>query len=174
VSQDQASIRFSDESQETPEVQAIAEDVAKILTPNEEILYVARQNAMALSVRPDAVVATSNRVILYQPQVLGRLNFSDFQWQDVANVKLRQGSFSSEFLVDATDGRAGRVGELDKEQSKRLYGICQQMEQEWREKRRVREMEEARARSGGIHMEIPRVPAASQTADSDDSVARLA
>jgi hypothetical protein len=164
-------IRYSDESQASGGVQEVAEDVAKILTPNEEILYIAVQNATALSVVKDCVVATSNRVIFYVRKILGRVDFHDFQWQDVLHTKLEQGVLSSEFSIETTDGRTAQITHLDKDQAKRLYAVCQQLDQEWREKRRVRQMEEERARSGGIYMQNP-TPAAS--GGDDDPVARLA
>jgi hypothetical protein len=169
MANDEASvpIRYSDESQSSAAIQRVAAEVAKILTPHEEILYIARQNRLALSAAPDSAVATNNRLILYDAQVLGRISFSDFQWQDVRNVTINQGMLSTELVVNSTDGRETRLGELDKEQAKRLYGICQQMEQEWREKRRVRTMEEERARAGGVQISAP-------AAAQEDPVERLA
>ena len=164
-------IRYSDPSQEAGDVQGIARDVAKILTPNEEILYVAAQNITALQIKKDAVVATSNRAICYRPAVLGRVAFEDFQWQDVKNARIEQGVLSTQFFIETLDGRSASMDALDKDQAKRLYGICQQMEQEWREKRRVREMEEARARSGGVMVGAPAMAAASAP---EDPVAKLA
>ena len=145
-------IRYADPSQESSTVQSVAADVSRILTPNEEILYVAVQNITALQMKHDAVVATSNRVICYRPAMLGRVEFDDFQWQDVRNARIVQGMLSSQFTVETLDGRTASLDNLDKDQAKRLYGICQQMEQEWREKRRVREMEEARAKAGGVYL----------------------
>jgi hypothetical protein len=159
-------IRHADPSQDQPALQAVAEDVGKVLTPNEEILYVAMQNETALSLKKDAAVATSNRLILYRPALLGRVAFDDLQWQDVRNVAITQGMLSTALAVEAADGRVLGMDNLDKDQAKRLYGIAQQMEQEWREKRRAREMEEARARSGGVHLAGP--------AAAEDPVAKLA
>jgi hypothetical protein len=159
-------IRHADPSQDQPALQAVAEDVGKVLTPNEEILYVAMQNETALSLKKDAAVATSNRLILYRPAVLGRVAFDDLQWQDVRNVAITQGMLSTALAVEAADGRVLGMDNLDKDQAKRFYGIAQQMEQEWREKRRAREMEEARARSGGVHLAGP--------AAAEDPVAKLA
>lgn len=169
-------IKYADPSQETPEVQGIAADVKKVLTPNEEILYVAVQNITAITVAKDSAVATSNRLILFNSQVLGRASFQDYQWQDVVDVQVQQGMLSSELRVSTTDGRAGKVSNLDKEQAKRLYAICQQAEQEWREKRRIREMEEARARAGGVMLTMPGVPAQPepQPAAAEDPVQKLA
>lgn len=160
-------IRNVDASQETEALQQIAADVQKVLTPNEEILYVAMQNQTALSLRKDCVVATSNRVILYRPDVLGRVNFDSFLWQDVRNAQIHQGMLSSEFQIETVEGKQDALGNLDKEQAKRLYGVCQQMDQEWREKRRVREMEQDRARSGGVVLSAP-------SASAEDPVEKLA
>lgn len=158
-----------DESQQDGRVQAIAAEVVKILTPNETLLYVAVQNLASMSVTPDAVVATSNRLILFRPAMFGRVSFEDVPWQDVRNARITQGVLSTALTVDTVDGRTLAMGELDKEQAKRLYAVAQQMEQEWREKRRVREMEEARARAGGIVVGAPAAPG-----PSEDPVARLA
>lgn len=173
MSNPEAPIRYTDETQETEVLQKIASDVAKVLTPNEEILYVALQNVTSLSISRDAAVATTNRLLLYKPSVLGRVTFDDYQWQDVRDVMINQGMLSTEVVVEAIDGRVGRLGNLDKEQAKRLYGICQQLEQEWREKRRIREMEEARARAGGIYMQ-PQSQPFSTPAGNEGEVARLA
>lgn len=162
-----------DPSQDTAAVRAIAEDVAKVLTPNEQIVYVATQNLAAMTVKPDAAVATTNRLILYRPSVMGRVDFQDVQWQDVRNARVSQGVLSSAFAVDTVDGRALQMTELGKEQAKRLYAVAQQMEQEWREKRRIREMEEARAKSGGVVLgSSPLLGGAA--APAEDPVARLA
>lgn len=163
-------IRYADEGQRSGSVQDVAREVAKILTANEEILYVALQNITALSVRPDAAVATTNRLVLYRPAVLGRVEFDDVQWQDVRNARIDQGVLSTTLHVETVDGRTLDLADLDKEQAKRLYAISQQMEQEWREKRRVREMEEARARAGGVVLHPP----GAATPAAEDPVARLA
>jgi hypothetical protein len=41
---------------------------------------------------------------------------------------------------------------LFKDQAQAMYRICQQHDQVWREKRRVRELEELRAKSGGVQI----------------------
>lgn len=143
-------IQRIDSDQDRGQLAKIASDVQSILTPGEDILYVVLQNATSLSPKKDAVVATNNRIILYRPGILGRISFDDFQWQDVKNVHLKQGMLSTEVEVQSTEGRVEKAGGLSKEQAKRLYAISQQMEQEWREKRRVRQMEEARAAAGGV------------------------
>ncbi len=41
---------------------------------------------------------------------------------------------------------------LCKDQAQAMYRICQQHDQVWREKRRIRELEELRAKSGGVQI----------------------
>lgn len=168
-------IRYSDPEQEGPALQAVARDVMKVLTPTEEILYIALQGATAMTLKKDAVVITSNRIVLYSPGMLGRMNMLDFQWQDVSDVSMKQGMLSSEFSVETTTGRTERLGKIDKEQAKRAYGLAQQLEQEWREKRRVRTMEEDRAKAGGVYLSGGPLGGASPagTAAPEDPVEKL-
>ncbi|MGE5619576.1 MAG: PH domain-containing protein [Sphingomonadaceae bacterium] len=168
------SIRHTDPSQETATLQKVATDIASILTSSEEILYIALQNRTAISPKKDSAVATTNRIILYKPQILGRFNFSDFHWQDVKDVTLKQGILSSDVVVETVDGRKDSVGNIDKDQARRLYGICQQLEQDWREKRRIRQMEEDRAKAGGVYLTAPAPVAAAPAATVEDPVERLA
>jgi hypothetical protein len=59
---------------------------------------------------------------------------------------------AAEIVGHAVAGRTAVMGGLDKNQARRLSSVCQQKAQEWREKQRIRQMEEDRARAGGIVM----------------------
>jgi hypothetical protein len=166
-------IKYIEPDQDVEALQKVAREVAKILTSNEEILFVATQNVTAMSIRKDSVVVTTNRIIGFSPGVLGRVSFRDYQWQDVLDVSMRQGMLSTEITIETAAGRQ-EVGSIDKEQAKRLYGIAQQMEQEWREKRRVREMEEARAKAGGVYMGGLPGMGTPPPANAEDPVSKLA
>jgi hypothetical protein len=167
-------IRHVDADQDSEALQKVAREVSKILTPTEEILFIATQNATAMSIRKDSVVVTTNRIIGFKPGVLGRVSFNDYLWQDVLDVSMKQGMLSTEIVIETAGGKQ-EVGAIDKEQAKRLYGLAQQLEQEWREKRRVREMEEARAKAGGVYMgAIPGTPMpAAAAAPAEDAVSKL-
>jgi hypothetical protein len=164
-------IKQVDPGQDEAALAQVASEVQTLLTPNEEILYVALQNMTAMSVKKDSAVATSNRLIMYRPALLGRVQFSDYLWEDVKNVRIHEGTFASDLSVELIDGRQESLGNLDKAQARRLYAVCQQKEQEWREKRRIRDMEEARARAGGVHFPAP---PASTAGAPDDPVEKLA
>ncbi len=65
-------------------------------------------------------------------------------WGDRASSPAAAGAQGSTRLL--------RFGGLRKDQAQEVYRACQAQEQAWREKRRVRELEEMRARSGGVHL----------------------
>jgi hypothetical protein len=58
-----------------------------------------------------------------------------------------------------------------------VYRLCQGHDQAWREKRRIRELEEMRAQSGGIQFAAgagaPAASSAGAAAAGDDAVSRL-
>jgi hypothetical protein len=109
------------------------------------------------------VAATSGRLIMITRHLLGGFDVSDIRWQDLEEVTLRVGIFAADLAI-----RAGKASDLAsqgasasrrldflglrKSQAQAVYRICQAQDQAWREKRRVRELEELRARSGGIQM----------------------
>jgi hypothetical protein len=109
------------------------------------------------------LAATSGRLILLTRKMLGGFDVSDIRWQDLEEVTLRVGMLGADLWV-----RAGRPTDfasqgsqtsqryefqgLRKDQAQAVYRICQAQDQAWREKRRVRELEELRARSGGIQV----------------------
>jgi hypothetical protein len=86
----------------------------------------------------------------------------DVRWQDLHDAQLQVGIFGATLTVSAGSGAdlAGAEGGarrlvfagLRKDQAQEVYRACQFQEQAWREKRRVRELEEMRARSGGVHL----------------------
>lgn len=166
-------IRYSDESQQSDAIQKVASDIAQLLTANEEILYIAIQGPL-VPVKKDSIACTTNRLIFYRPHLIAGFHLTDLQWQDIENVTMKEGVVTSEFTVNTTDGQTHTMGSLDKDQTKRLYGVAQQLEQEWREKRRIRQMEEERARAGGVILQSPSTGAAAAVPAAEDPVARLA
>jgi hypothetical protein len=164
-------VEHVDPDQDAAAIQQVAQEIGRILTPNEQILYIALQGMTTLSLKKDSAVATTNRLILYRPAMLGRVDFTDYLWEDVDNVTLKDGMLSSELSVESSRKGNDVATGLDKNQARRLYAVCQQKEQEWREKRRVRQMEEDRARAGGIYMQPSGGTASADPAE--DPVAKL-
>jgi len=117
-----------------------------------------------------------------QRRLLGGFDVSTIRWQDLEEVTLRVGVISADLALragKATDlASLGPQGSqrvefhgLPKEQAQAVYRICQAQDQAWREKRRVRELEELRARSGGI--QVLSAAAAPAAGAEGDAVRRL-
>ncbi|MBM4437286.1 MAG: SHOCT domain-containing protein [Actinobacteria bacterium] len=82
---------------------------------------------------------------------------------------------STRVTVETIDGRTDTLGALHKADARRLYSVSQQKELEWREKRRIRDLEEARAAAGGVQVMAPSAPMPGVPPPAaDDPVERLA
>jgi hypothetical protein len=135
-----------------------------VLIPTETLEAWAVQRRMfALARRRLLVAATSGRLVVITRQLLGGFDVTDMRWQDLEEVTLHVGVFGANLMIragGATDlasqGASGarrlEFQGLRKEQAQAVYRICQAQDQAWREKRRIRELEELRARSGGMQV----------------------
>jgi len=137
--------------------------VQSLLIPGERLECHAIQHRLfALTRRRLVVGATSGRLIAVQRGLISGFTTQDVRWQDLRDAQLQAGILGATLTVTADPGedlagaggstRRLRFGGLQKEQAKEVYRACQFQEQAWREKRRVRELEEMRARSGGVHL----------------------
>lgn len=111
---------------------------------------------------------------------------TDFRWQDLVDAQIKVGMLAADIgfgisgASDLATGAAGprtlRFTGLEKEQAQQVYRFAQGQEQAWREKRRVRDLEEMRARSGGVQLGAsPPVSPVGATAPiaANDATARL-
>jgi hypothetical protein len=107
--------------------------------------------------------------------LFGGFDMVDVQWQDLVDAQVNEQSFTETYgCVFKANTKRGRftVHGLPSAPAFALYRICQEREQEWREKNRIREMEEARAKAGGISF-TPGGPVAGAGAGTGDLMAHL-
>lgn len=147
-----------------PSLQRPMEYLRSVLIPQETLeAWAVQHRLFALSHRRVLVAATSGRLIVITRHLIGGFDVSDIRWQDLEEVTLRVGIFGADLSVragkaadlasqGATGSRRLDFTGLRKSQAQSVYRICQAQDQSWREKRRVRELEELRARSGGIQV----------------------
>ena len=147
--------------------------------------------------------ATTTRFIWMRRPLLGGYEPTDIRWQDLKEAKITVGMFTASLVLTYNASLADTAGQDNVERTLRcasltiagaqaLYRECQAQELAWREKRRVRTMEEMRASSGGVQIatgvygqpsgmsaeEPPRLATSSASAASsasagDDPVERL-
>ncbi|MFL6606087.1 MAG: hypothetical protein ACJ8R9_32830 [Steroidobacteraceae bacterium] len=174
---------MSDEFVTEPGLQRPIEYLRSILIPTETLeAWAVQHRLFALSHRRVLVAATSGRLIMITRHLISGFDVSDIRWQDLEEVTLRVGIFAADLAIragkasdlasqGATGSRRLEFGGLRKDQAQAVYRICQAQDQAWREKRRVRELEELRARSGGI--QVSSAPASQVSAGVSDAVRRL-
>lgn len=124
--------------------------------------WAAQRRFFALTHRRLLVAATSNRLIALKRGLIGGFEFTDFRWQDLKEAHVSVGILgatlrmvtenTSDLASSQSPNRTLTFPGLDPEQAQAVYRICQAQDQAWREKRRIREMEELRARSGGVQI----------------------
>jgi hypothetical protein len=143
-----------------------------LLTADETLEAWAMEHRLfALTHRRVCIAATSGRFISLTRRLLGGYDSADIRWQDLKETRIRAGIIGADLTLVAQASSDLNIGSeinrvwtfegLCKDQAQALYRICQQHDQVWREKRRVRELEELRAKSGGV--QIGNAPAYSAT-----------
>jgi hypothetical protein len=165
--------------------QAALQNLQSVLTADEKLeAWAIQRRIFALNHRRIAVGATSGRFLGVVRPLIGGFDLTDVRWQDLKEVHLRVGIFGASLTLTAYTGsdlasasgptRTLQYEGLRKDQAQALYRICQAHDQAWREKRRVRDLEELRARSGGIQLGTGAAPSAGAGASGDgDATSRL-
>lgn len=141
------------------------EQLTSILVPDEVIgAFAVQRRLFALTHRRALVAATTGRLIGMLRGLFGSFHPTSVRWQDLKEARLDVGTFGARltiaFFGSPDLAIAGNVATLvfsglRKSQAEAVYRLCQAQDQAWREKRRVRELEELRAKSGGIQLGGP-------------------
>src|ERR1700744_1203933 len=124
--------------------------------------WAAQRRLYALTHRRALIAATSGRFISLKRRILGGYDSADIRWQDLKEARIGAGIIAADLTLIAQSNSDLNIGAevnrvwtfegLHKDQAQAMYRICQQHDQVWREKRRVRELEELRAKSGGVQI----------------------
>jgi hypothetical protein len=134
-----------------------------LLTSGETLeAWAAQRRIYALTHRRVCIAATSGRFITLNRRLLGGYESADIRWQDLRETRISAGLLAADLTLVAQSSSDLNIGSevnrvwtfegLNKDQAQAMYRICQQHDQVWREKRRVRELEELRAKSGGVQI----------------------
>jgi hypothetical protein len=138
-------------------------NLESILVKDEIIqAWAAQRRIFALLHRRQLVAATNNRLISVTRGPVGGFEYQDLRWQDLKEAHVSVGIVgatlrlvaepSTDLASAQSPNRDLTFAGLDPAQAQAVYRICQTQDQAWREKRRVREMEELRARAGGVQI----------------------
>jgi len=150
-------------SPQEPGLEAAFTTLRGLLTANETLEAWAVQHRLyALTHRRACIAATSGRFISLNRRLLGGYESADIRWQDLKETRISAGILAADLTLVAQTSSDLNIGSevnrvwtfagLRKDQAQAMYRICQQHDQVWREKRRIRELEELRAKSGGVQI----------------------
>jgi hypothetical protein len=108
--------------EETPE------DIAKILGPNEQVELYIKQKIYHPKINIDSVVITNERIILRHPHTLGlRKDYTDFNYQDIANVVLDKGLVRSTVRCTLRlGGEPLALNDLPNSDAEKAYGLIRE------------------------------------------------
>jgi hypothetical protein len=154
-----------------------------LLTSGETLeAWAAQRRLYALTHRRALVAATSGRFISLRRRLFGGYDSADIRWQDLKETRISAGIIAADLTVIAQSSSDLNIGAevnrvwsfdgLHKDQAQAMYRICQQHDQVWREKRRVRELEELRAKSGGVQISGGQSGYSSDAAGAESEAAR--
>lgn len=137
------------------------EHLNSILVAGETLeAWAIQRRLFALTNRRILIASTSGRFIKIKRGLLGGFDMTDFRWQDLGDAKIKVGIFGADIFMKifgSTDLAISKDSNqmlilpgFRKEQAEKIYRLAQAQDQSWREKRRIRELEELRAKSGGV------------------------
>jgi len=173
----------NDNSSEDSHLNKALEHLNSVLVTGETIeAWAIQRRLFALTSRRILIAATSGRFIKIKRGLLGGFDMSDFRWQDLGDAKIKVGIFgadifmkvfgSADLAISKDSNQMLVLPGFRKEQAEKIYRLAQAQDQSWREKRRIRELEEMRAKSGGVTIGTSAINQPAGNA-SDDAASKL-
>jgi hypothetical protein len=173
----------NDNTSEDQHLTKALEHLNSVLVAGETIeAWAIQRRLFAFTSRRILIAATSGRFIKIKRGLFGGFDMTDFRWQDLGDAKIKVGIFGADLFIKifgTTDLAISKDSNqllilpgFRKDQAEKIYRLAQAQDQSWREKRRIRELEELRAKSGGVT--IGSNIGSQQTANaSEDASAKL-
>jgi hypothetical protein len=170
-------------SADSQHVQKALEYLNSVLVKEETLEgWTIQRRLFALNHRRILIAATSGRFITINRGLLGGFQMTDFRWQDLGDARIKVGIFGADLLMKIYSSKDLASSETSAQElilkgfrkagTEQIYRYSQSQDQAWREKRRIRELEELRAKSGGIT--LGGSPGAQQAGGaSEDTLSKL-
>ncbi len=168
-----------------PRVAAFLAHASGLLVPGERVeSWAVQRRLFALTHRRVFAIATTGRLLVFRRHLLAGYDLQDIRWQDLSSIRIHVAMFATHLEVGYLEGtdlantnrpvRWLSVRGLHSSQAQDIYRLCQGHDQAWREKRRIRDLEEMRAKAGGIQIGSGGVAGAlAAPGASDDPTDRL-
>lgn len=126
--------QYLTDEQDPKTAEKVLGKINDMLTPGEQVLYLAVQKKPAVNLVPDSVVVTDRRIVFCIPGNLGlTTNFEIYAWKDVKEVSFREEFFGAKFTVVPASGENFTVEYIPKVQARKLYQFSNQQLEKQRE-----------------------------------------
>ncbi|MDA4124946.1 MAG: PH domain-containing protein [Thaumarchaeota archaeon] len=104
------------------------DDLKNILGPNEQIQLYIQEKIYHPRINIDSIVITNERIILRHPHALGlKKDYTDYNYQDVANVVLKKGVLRSGLRCTLRlGGEPLMLDDLPNSDAEKAYGIIRE------------------------------------------------
>lgn len=137
---------FINDEQDPKTAEKVLSKIADMLTPGEQVIYLAVQKKPAVTLIPDCVVVTDKRIVFCIPGNLGlTTNFEIFSWKDIKEVSFKEEFFGAKFTAVPVSGENFTVEYIPKVQARKLYQFCNQQLERFRNLERERQEEKEKA-----------------------------
>jgi hypothetical protein len=112
----------------------LAKKLNDLMTPGEELEYIAVQKKPAVNISPDGVAITNKRLIFCRQKNLGlSMDFEDFFWKNVFSCSMKESLLGAEFFAKTVDNRDFSIDYLPKAQARKLYAIANEYKENARQ-----------------------------------------
>jgi hypothetical protein len=114
--------QFLTDEQDPKATEKILGKLNDMLTPGEEVLYLAIQKKPAVTLVPDSIVITNKRLFFCIPGNMGlTTNFEIFSWKDIKEVSFKEEFFGARFTAVPVRGENFTIDYIPKVQARKLY-----------------------------------------------------
>ena len=137
---------FINDEQDPKTAEKVLGKIEDMLTPGEQVIYLAVQKKPAVTLIPDSIVVTDKRLVFCKPGNLGlTTNFEIYSWKDIKEVSFKEEFFGARFTAVPLSGENYTVDYIPKVQARKLFQFCNQQLERCRELERERAFEKERA-----------------------------
>lgn len=134
--------QYLTDEQDQKTAEKVLSKINDMLTPGEQVLYLAVQKKPAVNLVPDSVVVTDKRLIFCIPANLGlTTNFEIFSWKDIKEISFKEEFFGAKFTAVPYTGENFTVDYIPRVQARKLYQFCNRQLDKFNEQKREEQKE---------------------------------
>jgi len=136
--------KYIQDGQDVKVVEKLVDKLKDMMTPGEQIDYIALQKKPAVTILPDSIAVSSKRIFLCEFTKLGlATNFEIFSWKDIKDIAFKEEIFGSKVTVIPLTGENLSIDYIPKIQARKLYQLIKgALENNRKEGARVERVEE--------------------------------